>query len=71
MESRSKQYFLNKIEFFFCLKLFFFIFEFFLYADIKNNFLKIKKIYYFNIFSNKNYFKKQHYYILKHLLLNT
>jgi hypothetical protein len=43
MESRSKQHFMNKIEFFFCLKLFFFVFEFFLYTDIKNNFLKIKK----------------------------
>jgi len=43
MESRSKQHFMNKIEFCFCLKLFFFVFEFFLYADIKNNFLKIKK----------------------------
>ena len=43
MEFRSKLHFMNKIEFVFCLKLFYFVFEYFLYDDIKNNFLKIKK----------------------------
>jgi len=31
---------------------------FYIYTDIKNKFCKIKK-YYFNIFINKNHFKKQ------------
>jgi len=44
---------------FFVLKIFFKNFNFILnyFLSVLNNFLKIKK-YYFNIFSNKKYFKK-------------
>jgi hypothetical protein len=44
--------FFKKLNFF-CLELILYIFRLFYYADIKNNFLKIKKNY-FNIFLNKN-----------------
>jgi hypothetical protein len=52
----------------FCLKLLFYIFKLFLCVNFKNNFLKIKKKYYFNKFSNKNYFTKQILHTKKHFL---
>jgi hypothetical protein len=48
--------FLNFFYFFICFKLiFFYVFIFFLCADIKNNFLKKS---YFDVFSSKKFFKK-------------
>ena len=51
----------------FLLKIFFiFIFKSFRCFNIKNNFKKIKKIYYFNIFSRQNNLKNNYYHTSKY-----
>jgi hypothetical protein len=53
-----KNIFEKQIYFFLCFKLFFYILNYFNVLILKIN-LKIKK-YYFNIFLNKNHFKKNY-----------
>jgi hypothetical protein len=49
--------FLKKFNFFYLKLLLFYVFKFYLFSDVKNNFLKIKKIYYFDVFHilNRNH----------------
>jgi hypothetical protein len=52
----------NKFNYFYLKLIYIYIFESFLLNYVINNFLKIKKKYYFNIFFYKNILKNNYYY---------
>jgi hypothetical protein len=57
-----------KYLFFYFKLIFSGVFKLFWCVDVKNNFKKIKNIYYFNAFLNKNNLKNNHNHTLKHPL---